>query len=682
MTPASGIVPDGYVADAARVAALGGYGILDTSPEEEFDGIVRLASEACAVPVAMITLVAADRQWFKARLGFDDPETPLDHAICVHALAEETVLVIPDLALDRRTRANRAVTGPSAFRFYAAAPLRSPCGHGLGTVCVIDRAPRADGLTASQAGILHALGRQAMILLEARRALRATRAEADRLRASEAFLHGVLSASPDCIKVLDLDGRLDFMNGPGLRAMEVDDFATIAGTPWPSLWSGQAEAAARTAVAAAAGGGEGRFEAWAGTLRGVAKFWDVSVTPIRGPDARPERLLAISRDRTAEKRAAGRQAALTTLGDRLRDVPDADAVAAVVAETAGDALGLIRAAYGVVDRTESCIDFQRDWTRPGQRSVVGRHAYSDYGTYVEDLRRGETVVVADVRTDPRTAPSHRALGRFGIGALVNVPTMAEGRLVGVLCLHDAGPRAWTREEVAFAQVVAERAGLALARIAAEEQQQLRTHEIAHRLKNLLAMVQAIAGQTLRSAADLTAAGEVLAGRLAALGRSHDLLLGGETGGEAGGSTIRDVIGRALYLHADASGRFDLSGPEVPVGGPVALSLSLMLHELATNAAKYGALSNAAGRVAVAWDVREAGGVPRLRLAWRESGGPPVTPPTRRGFGTRLIERGLTGLVGGEVALSFPRDGFACIVEAPLAAFQAGNPDVGLEGGRA
>ncbi len=366
----------------------------------------------------------------QGRLGFDDPETPLDHAICVHALAEETVLVIPDLALDRRTRANRAVTGPSAFRFYAAAPLRSPCGHGLGTVCVIDRAPRADGLTASQAGILHALGRQAMILLEARRALRATRAEADRLRASEAFLHGVLSASPDCIKVLDLDGRLDFMNGPGLRAMEVDDFATIAGTPWPSLWSGQAEAAARTAVAAAAGGGEGRFEAWAGTLRGVAKFWDVSVTPIRGPDARPERLLAISRDRTAEKRAAGRQAALTTLGDRLRDVPDADAVAAVVAETAGDALGLIRAAYGVVDRTESCIDFQRDWTRPGQRSVVGRHAYSDYGTYVEDLRRGETVVVADVRTDPRTAPSHRALGRFGIGALVNVPTMARAASSG------------------------------------------------------------------------------------------------------------------------------------------------------------------------------------------------------------------------------------------------------------
>ncbi len=90
----------------------------------------------------MITLVAADRQWFKARLGFDDPETPLDHAICVHALAEETVLVIPDLALDRRTRANRAVTGPSAFRFYAAAPLRSPCGHGSGR-CASSTARRA-----------------------------------------------------------------------------------------------------------------------------------------------------------------------------------------------------------------------------------------------------------------------------------------------------------------------------------------------------------------------------------------------------------------------------------------------------------------------------------------------------------------------------------------------------------
>ncbi len=102
----------------------------------------------------------------------------------------------------------------------------------------------------------------------------------------------------------------------------------------------------------------------------------------------------------------------------------------------------------------------------------------------------------------------------------------------------------------------------------------------------------------------------------------------------------------------------------------------MLHELATNATKYGALSNQSGRVEVTWQVRVAEGGPRLRFAWTERGGPPVTPPTRRGFGTRLIERGLAGEVGGEIGLSFPPEGFAFVVEAPLAAFQAGVPTDG------
>ena len=663
----SGHVGRGCVTDAARLAALGSYGLLDTPGEAAFDGIARLATELFATPVGMITLVASDRQWFKARVGFDEPETPLERSICVHALPGSDVLVIPDLTRDPRTRANPAVIGPSAFRFYAGAPLRSPCGHGLGTLCVIDREPRAGGLTAAQARTLQALAEQVMALLEARRGWRAQEDATARLKAGEAFLHGVLAASPDCIKVLDLDGRLDFMNGPGLRAMEVEDFAKVAGTPWPRLWSGPGEAKAREAVAAARGGGAGRFEGWASTLRGVPKFWDVSVTPIRGEDGRPERLLAVSRDQTAARQAADRQAALTSLGERLRELPDADAVAAFVAEAAGRSLGLSRAAYGAVDRTASGIEFHRDWTRPGQRGVVGRHRYADYGSYVEDLRRGETVVVSDVRSDPRTASSREALGCFDVGALLAVPTIVAGRLAGVLCLHDAGPRHWTGDEVAFAEAVAERARLALARIAAEEQHQLRTHEVAHRLKNLLAMVQAIAAQTLRSAVDLAAAGDVLAGRLAALGQSHDLLLGGELAS----SPIRDVVGRALHLHADASGRFDISGPEVLVGGQVALSLSLMLHELATNAAKYGALSNAAGRVAVTWEVRGAGEAARLRLSWTESGGPPVTPPVRRGFGTRLIERGLAGQVGGEVDLSFTREGLAFAIEAPLAAFQVG-----------
>lgn len=101
-----------------------------------------------------------------------------------------------------------------------------------------------------------------------------------------------------------------------------------------------------------------------------------------------------------------------------------------------------------------------------------------------------------------------------------------------------------------------------------------------------------------------------------------------------------------------------------------MSLSLMLHELATNAAKYGALSTAEGRVSVAWELGDQGGEPHCRLRWSEAGGPAVAPPTRTGFGSRLIGRGLAGGFGGEVDLSYPVGGVVCTIDAPLRGLQS------------
>jgi len=648
-----------------RLAALEAYRILDTAEEASFDGIARLATRLCGTPVGLITLVTADRQWFKARIGFDEAETPLDSSICVHALSETGLLIIPDLTDDPRTRTNPAVTGPSGLRFYAGIPLRAPSGHGLGTLCVIDRQPRGAGLTLTQSEALRALGEQVMALMEARRALRAQEEASARLQESEAFLMSVLAASPDCIKVLDREGHLTFMNAPGLCLMEIDDLSTVVGTRWDRLWKEPYAEKARAALAAARGGGIGRFAGWADTRGGVPKFWNVTVTPIEGVDGQPERLLAVSRDETGAYEAARRQEALTTLGGRLRELNERDDVLVEVAQAAVWALRLTRAAYGTVDASQSSIAFTRDFTRPGQASVVGLHRYADYGTYVEDLRLGKTVAIADVRRDPRTASNPEALTRYGIGALLNVPAMAGGRLVGVLCLHDGEPRAWTDEERALAEAIAERARLALTRIDGEEQQRLRVREISHRFKNLLAVVQAITTQTLRSATDLASASDILAGRLIALGQSQDLLLEGEIGG----SPIRDLMARALHLDAEMGLRFDLRGPDLRIGAKVALAFSLMLHELATNAIKYGALSNATGRVGLSWALHGEGDAARLRLTWHESGGPPVAPPSRKGFGSRLIERGLAGQVGGTVEALYRPTGFLFTVEAPLIAFQ-------------
>lgn len=154
------------VDDEARLRALRGFGILDSAADPRFDAIVAEAADLCAAPVALVSLLDRDRQWFKARVGTDLSETPIELAICVHALAHGRLLVIPDLAADPRTAANRLVTAEPHVRFYAGVPLVA-AGQALGTLCVLDVAPRADGLTPGQATGMLALADRATGLITA-----------------------------------------------------------------------------------------------------------------------------------------------------------------------------------------------------------------------------------------------------------------------------------------------------------------------------------------------------------------------------------------------------------------------------------------------------------------------------------------------------------------------------------
>jgi two-component sensor histidine kinase len=163
-----------------------------------------------------------------------------------------------------------------------------------------------------------------------------------------------------------------------------------------------------------------------------------------------------------------------------------------------------------------------------------------------------------------------------------------------------------------------------------------------------------------------AAREVLDSRLVALGKAHDVLLGGAVEWAPLASVVREGVG----VQESAGERVSYEGPDVEIGGKAALSLALTLHELTTNAVKYGALSVPEGWVAVTARVFDGQDGPNLRIAWTERGGPPVGPPSRKGFGSRLIERGLTAQVGGQIVLDYPPEGVTCVIEAPLAGFQA------------
>ena len=153
--------------EEARLAALRRYRILDTPPEQRFDDLALLASQICGTPMALITLVDADRQWFKSRVGISAQETPRAVSFCAHAMYHPEVFLIPDTLLDERFRDNPMVTGEPHVRFYAGAPLVSRDGQPLGTICVADSRPRT--LSADELEALEALCRQAQTQLELRR---------------------------------------------------------------------------------------------------------------------------------------------------------------------------------------------------------------------------------------------------------------------------------------------------------------------------------------------------------------------------------------------------------------------------------------------------------------------------------------------------------------------------------
>jgi PAS domain S-box-containing protein len=189
----------------------------------------------------------------------------------------------------------------------------------------------------------------------------------------------------------------------------------------------------------------------------------------------------------------------------------------------------------------------------------------------------------------------------------------------------------------------------------EERRALLLAEMGHRVKNVLATAQAVAAQTLRHTEVPAEVQQTLLKRLVALAGSHDLLVRG--GWE--GAALTDVVEGAMSPYA-GSGRVVLNGPPVRLAASTVEMLSLALHELATNAAKHGALSVSDGGVEVAWTLRRAGRGTRLvEIDWRERGGPPVMPPTRKGFGSRLLERGLAQTSGGTVKLDFRPEGLEC-----------------------
>jgi len=216
-----------------------------------------------------------------------------------------------------------------------------------------------------------------------------------------------------------------------------------------------------------------------------------------------------------------------------------------------------------------------------------------------------------------------------------------------------------------AKVLLDQAGIdAKEREAADKLQKLILGELHHRIKNTLATVSAIASQSFRAATSIADGQQAMEGRLVALGLAHDLLMQVSW---SNASLTHTLNGATEPYDSGGGRRFHFNGPDIRITSGAVIALAMTLNELCTNTTKFGALSTALGRVDISWTIDEA--KQRLRLTWTERGGPSVKPPTRRSFGTRMMES-LGQQLNGQVQLTYDPSGFVYVLDVPLSSIIA------------
>ncbi len=374
---------------------------------------------------------------------------------------------------------------------------------------------------------------------------------------------------------------------------------------------------------------------WHQAADGTRVFLDGTIRPFPGhAGSEVPGFIKVARNATSQKIAENRQLAFLELGDKIRELNDVKDVAFAAAEIMARNLeGATRAGYGVVDPIAETVQMLPDWCAEGIPTVAGSHQFRDYGSFIEDLKRGETVIIPDVAKDPRTSASAELFHSIGISVLVNVPIVEHGAFVGVMFVHYDRPHDFSLEERDFVRTIADRTREAISRIRAEQEQQVLNHEISHRLKIRWrwfrrSPLRRCALSPIGPPSKLLRAGFTLF-------QKHTRFLLGQDWSSARMIAVIDSVLGQLSM-AD---RYSISGPDLELGPRSALSLALLMHELGTNALKYGAWSNDAGKVDVSWATEGASADIALVLAWNEHQGPPVAAPRARGLDRSLYVSG-------------------------------------------
>jgi PAS domain S-box-containing protein len=442
-----------------RLEALRRYEVLDTPPEPAFDALAALAAHIAGTPIALVSLVDVDRQWFKARYGLDAPQTPRDVSFCGHVVAHESPLIVPDALEDQRFADNPLVTGEPRVRFYAGVPLRTPDGFVLGTLCAIDHCARE--LTADKRRMLDLLADQVMGQLELRRGALALRAKQAELEATAreteevaSRLHSILASASHSIIETAPDGTVRVFNAAAERMLGYAAAEVVDRTS-PAIFHDPAEVAARAAELTAELGTEVRpgFDVFVRkALRdGVdERAW----TYVRKDGTRLPVSLSVTVRRDAEGAIAGYMGIASDIS-ALKHRTSLLRLGADIARafTASDALGgmLQRCAEALVAHLGAA--FARIWVLDAgegvlvMRASAGQYTHLDgphgrvpvgkfkIGLIAEERRPHLTNAVVG---DPRVGDQAWAR-REGMVSFAGYPLLLDERVIGVVAMFARYP---------------------------------------------------------------------------------------------------------------------------------------------------------------------------------------------------------------------------------------------------
>lgn len=460
----------------------------------------------------------------------------------------------------------------------------------------------------------------------------AREAIADRRRNVE-WLSAIVEHTPECVKVVDRDGMLVQMNPAGLRMVEASSFDQVEGHDVIDLIAPEHQAHWRQQHQRVCAGEKLSWEFDIINLAGNRRHMETHAVPMMLPpdgDGQGGYVqLAVTRDITERKRLA---VANSEAEQRLRNLLDALPTAVYTTDAQGKITYFNHACVELAGRVPQIgID---DWC------VSWRLYYPD-GTPLSHEDCSMAVALAEERSF------------YGVEAIAERPDGTRVPFLGYPSLLRDG----SGEVVGAVNMLVDISE----RKVAENHRQLLLNELNHRVKNTLATVQSIASQSFRREVG-SQSYPWFEGRLIALSKAHDVL--SRENWKA--ADLQEVVAQAIApFQADGHQRFVTQGPLQRLRPKQALALSMALHELCTNASKYGALSNHLGQVSLSWEVVKENGLPRLMIRWHEVDGPPVEPPISKGFGSRMLERGLAGELNAQVRLAFLKDGLICDIEVPL-----------------